>query len=592
MTIFIAITLAALLAKIICMIHNKIPTDIIGMFIVAIMLVSTTLNVEEALSCFSSGSVVLVGVIFILSAGLIHTGVPQWIVNHFLSKAKGLSDIMLRLLLPAAFLSAFINNLAVVQLFIAPIKMWARKRHIAPSRLLLPLSYATTLGGLCTIIGNASNIVVADFYINSSGPQVPLNIFTPLLPGLFCMAIGIISIILLQRLLPVRKSPEESFESSAEYTVELLVPTDCPHIGQTVSEAKLYSVPGGHLIEIVRFDREVISPVPADEFIIGGDRLVYSGRIDSILELRKPHGLANATHHVFNVNEISKNRKLQTASIDANSPLIGTSISETEFENDNNVVLVAIAREGERIREIPRETVLRAGDTLLFEGSKLNPKHFYNNLNFFDSVSLPQTNYKTIISSLIMILMVVLSAFKIMPLLNSCFLAAVLMCVTRCFSLQQLQRSIQWNVLMVFAGSVCLGRAIDVTGIADYLADGVMSICSTNDSPNAMLSLILICFTATLITEFVASTTAAAVLTPIAMDVAATLHANPLTFLVGLMLAVSCSFATPIGSDSNTMVYGPGGYKFGDYFKIGLCMNIIMLCANIFITNIVFPLYP
>lgn len=587
MTIFIAITLAVLLAKIICMIYNKIPTDVIGMFIIAIMLVSTTLNAEEALSCFSSGSVVLVGVIFVLSAGLIHTGVPQWVVNHFLGKAKGIYDVMLRMLLPAALLSAFINNLAVVQLFISPIKMWARKRHISPSRLLIPLSYASTLGGLCTIIGNASNIVVADFYINSAKPQVPLNIFTPLLPGLFCTVVGITAIILLHRLIPIRRSPEESFESSAEYTVELLVPTDCPHIGQTVSEARLHTVPGGHLIEIVRFDREVISPVPTDEFIIGGDRLVYSGRIDSILELRKPHGLANATHHVFNVNEMGKNRKLQTASIDANSPLIGNSIAETDFEDDNNVVLVAVAREGERITEIPRETTLRAGDTLLFEGSKLNPKHFYNNLNFFDTVSLPQTSYKTLISSLIMVGMVVLAAFKIIPLLNSCFLAAVLMCITRCFSIQQLQRSIQWKVLMVFAGSVCLGRAIDVTGIAGYMADGVMSLCSTN----ALLSLILICLAATFITEFVASTTAAAVLTPIAMEVAATLHANPLTFLVSLMLAVSCSFATPIGSESNTMVYGPGGYKFGDYFKIGFCMNIIMLCANIFITNIVFPLY-
>ena len=276
------------------------------------------------------------------------------------------------------------------------------------------------------------------------------------------------------------------------------------------------------------------------------------------------------------------------ASLDANSPLVGNTMADSDFEDENDVVLVAVAREGERLTEIPREVELRPGDTLLFEGSKLRPEYFTDNLNFFDSVPLPQNNQRTLISSLIMLGMVLLAACNILPLLQSCFLAALLMFVTRCFSIEQLQRSINWKLLMVFAGAVCLGRAIDATGIAQFMAESVLNICGTN----AQLSLFVICLTATLITEFISNNTAAAVFAPIALSVANSLGANPMTFVIALMLSVSCSFATPIASETNTIIYGPGGYKFTDYIRIGIIMNIVMLISILFIVNIVFPIYP
>ena len=575
-----------ILGKILCMVYNKMPTDVLGLLIITILLVTTTLSEEEAISCFSSTSVVLVGVLSVVMAGLIHSGVLTWIVRHVLGEPKTHSKTLLRLFFPVVVLSAFINNLAVVQLFISVVKMWGKKLSIAPSRLLIPLSYASTLGGLCTLIGNTPNLMVAEFYMKQTGEQ--MSIFAPLIPGLFCTITGLITIIVFHKFIPLRKSPEESFESSADYTVELLVPTDCPHVGDTVEEANLYQVSGGQLIEIVRFDREIISPVPKDEFILGGDRLVYSGQINSILELRESHGLVNATHHVFNVKDVAKNRKLQMASLDANSPLVGNTMANSDFEDENDVVLVAVAREGERLTEIPREVELRPGDTLLFEGSKLRPEYFTDNLNFFDSVPLPQNNQRTLISSLIMLGMVLLAACNILPLLQSCFLAALLMFVTRCFSIEQLQRSINWKLLMVFAGAVCLGRAIDATGIAQFMAESVLNICGTN----AQLSLFVICLTATLITEFISNNTAAAVFAPIALSVANSLGANPMTFVIALMLSVSCSFATPIASETNTIIYGPGGYKFTDYIRIGIIMNIVMLISILFIVNIVFPIYP
>lgn len=582
MTIFAAITIALIVGKILCMVYNKMPTDVLALFIIAITLITTTLSTEDALACFSSPSVILVGVLSVLVTGLVHSGVLHWIVQHLLGTPSSEKKALLRLMVPASAMSAFVSNMAVVQLLISVVNMWGKQLKIAPSRLLIPLSYASTLGGLCTLIGNAPNLVIADFYAKSTGS--PMDILAPLVPGLVCMAVGIVSILLLHRLIPVRRSPKENFESSAEYTVELMVPTDCPHVGDTVEEAKLFQVNGGQLIEIVRFDREVISPVPRDEFILGGDRMVFSGQISSILELRDTHGLVNATHHVFSVNEINRNRKLQMASVDANSPLIGKRMIDTNFEDENGIVLVAAAREGERITGSPREITLRPGDTLLLEGNKLRPDHFEGNLNFFDHVPLPQNTKKTLLSSFIMLGMILLSAFGIMPLLNACFLAAVMMGITHCFSVEQLQRSINWKVLMVFAGSVCLGRAIDVTGIAKYLANGLLSISGTN----TLLTLIIIAVTATIVTEFISNTTAAAVFSPIAIHAAQTLGADPMAFVISLMLAVSCSFATPIGSETNTLVYGPGGYKFFDYIRIGLCMNVILLATNIIVVSLLY----
>lgn len=584
MSIFVIITLALILTKILCMVYNRLPSDVLALLIISVLLVTTTLSRDEALSCFSSTSVVLVGVLSVLAGGLIHSGVPHWIAKNLLRTPKNYTQALGRLYLPAAALSMLISNLAVVSLFVSVVKVWAKKMNITPSRLLLPLSYASTLGGLCTLIGNSPNLILAEFYTNETGRS--LSLFAPFWPGLVCSMVGLISVLLLQRLIPIRKAPEEAFESSNDYTLELLVPTDCPNIGETVEEAQLYKVNGGQLIEIVRFDREVISPVPRDEFILGGDRLVYSGQINSILELRATHGLVNATHHVFSVNEVNRNRKLQMAIVDAGSPLVGRAMVDLNFEDKNNVVLVAVSRAGERLTGIPREIELRAGDTILLEGSKLSPEHFAGNLNFFDSVALPQSGMQTLVSSLIMLGMIVLSALDIMPMLESCFLAALVMGLTRCLSIEQLQRSINWKMLMIFAGSVCLGKAIDTTGIAAHVGQLVQGVCDSN----ALLALIIISLSATFITEFISNTTAAAVFAPVALHVASDLGANPMTFIISLMLAVSCSFATPIGSDTNTLIYGYGGFRFHDFLRLGICMNIILFITNILTVTTLFPL--
>ena len=582
------ITIVTVLTMFTVLLFTKLRADLVFLGAIAILFVTGVLDAKEAFSGFSSTSVVIIGVLFVVVAGLTHTGVLQWIVKHLLGQPKSYSKAVIRLMLPVAALSSFLSNTTVVALFVGIVKMWSKKLNISPSKLLIPLSYASGMGGVCTLIGTPPNLIISGLYADHTGTA--MNVLTTTIPGLFCLCIGVLSIIAMRKLLPDRQAPETAFESTSDYTVELLVPSDNSHIGETIAEAGLTNVNGGSLIEIFHFD-EIITPVPDDEIIMGGDRLIFAGQIDEILELKKTHGLVNADHHIFTMDEVSKDRQLQTAYVTFGSSLINTTIGDSTFEHDNNMILVAVARRGKRINESPRKVVLQAGDTLLFECPphvNIHTERHASQLQFFDNAQVPNIGKKTLVSTTIMILMVVLSALNIIPLLQCAFLAAIAMLLFRCCNVDQAMKAINWEILMVFAGSVVLGIAIQKTGIAERLAFGILDVCGTNP----IVVMAAICFVGTFITEFISNTAAGAMFFPIMYEAAEKLGYEPYPFLIALMVSVSSSFATPIGSPTHMLVYGPGGYRFSDFMRIGLLMNLIILAANIFIVNIIYPLTP
>ena len=582
------ITIVTVLAMFTVLLFTKLRADLVFLGAIAILFVTGVLNAKEAFSGFSSTSVVIIGVLFVVVAGLTHTGVLQWIVKHLLGQPKSYSKAVIRLMLPVAGLSSFLSNTTVVALFVGIVKMWSKKLNISPSKLLIPLSYASGMGGVCTLIGTPPNLIISGLYAENTG--VAMNVLATTIPGLFCLCIGVLSIIAMRKLLPDRKAPEAAFESTSDYTVELLVPSDNPHIGETIAEAGLIDVHGGSLIEIIHYD-DVTSPVPDDEIIMGGDRLIFAGQVDDILDLRKSHGLVNADHHVFTMSEVDKNRQLRTAYVTFGSSLINTTIGDSSFEKENNMTLVAVARRGKRIEESPRSVVLQAGDTLLLEcppNVNIHTDSLSSLLQFFDSAQVPNIGKKTLVSTTIMIAMVVLSALDVIPLLQCAFLAAMAMLLFRCCNVDQAMKAINWEILMVFAGSVVLGVAIQKTGIAERLAFGILDVCGTNP----IVVMTAICFVGTFITEFISNTAAGAMFFPIMYQAAEKLGYEPYPFLIALMVSVSSSFATPIGSPTHMLVYGPGGYRFSDFMRIGLLMNLIILAANVFIVNIIYPLTP
>ena len=582
------ITIVTVLAMFTVLIFTKIRADVVFLAAIGILLVAGVVDEKEAFSGFSSSSTVIVGVLFIVLAGLMHTGVLNWIVKHLLGQPKKYSGAIVRMMFPVAALSSFLSNTTVVALFVGIVKMWSKKLGISPSKLLIPLSYASGMGGVCTLIGTPPNLIISGLYTDQTGPT--MNILSITIPGIFCLIVGIISVIAMRKLLPDRKAPESAFEDASEYTVEFLVPSGSKYIGQSISAAGLDSVKGGSLIEIIRFDNVVVSPVLPDEPIMGGDRLVFSGQIDELLDLKKSHNLSSVDNSVFST-KAGRHRQLKTAYITFGSSLINTTISESNFEKNNNVTLVAVSRRGVRIDRSPREVVLQAGDTLLLECSpkmKVGESRIFSQVHFFDSEQVANIGGKTLLSSLIMIAMVALSAANVLSMMNCAILAAFAMLIFKCCNVDQAMKAVNWDILMVFAGSVVLGLALQKTGIAEKMAYGILNICGS--SP--LLVMTAVCLVATFVTEFISNTAAGAIFAPIMYQAAAKLGYDPFPFLIALMISVSSSFATPIGSPTHMLVYGPGGYRFSDFFKIGFFMNIIILAANIFIVHLVYPFTP
>ncbi len=582
------ITIATVLGMFSILLFTKWRTDLVFLGAIGVLFVTGVLDAKEAFSGFSGTSVITVGVLFVVVAGLTHTGVLQWIVKHLLGTPDSYSKAVTRLMLPVAVLSSFLSNTTVVTLFVGIVKMWAKKLGVSPSKLLIPLSYASGMGGVCTLIGTPPNLIISGLYEEQTG--VAMNILATTIPGLFCLAVGILSVIALRRLLPDRKPSESAFEQTGEFTVELRVPADNPYIGKTLGEVGLLNVRGGSLIEMFHYDNIPVF-VTADEPIMGGDRLIYAGQTDELIDIAEKYQLVSSDHNIFKMSELDKNRELCTAYVCFGSSLIGKTIGGSTFEKDNNLTLAAVARRGQRINQAPREVVLEAGDTLLL----ICPKHFNTNsnsmrdtLHFFDSSDVPNIGTGTIVSTAIMIAMIVLSALGIIPLLQCAFLAAAAMLIFRCCNMEQAMRAINWEILMVFAGSAVLGLAIQKTGIAEWLATGILDICGTNP----LIVMTAICLVGTFITEFISNTAAGAMFFPIMYDAAEKLGYDPFPFLVALMISVSSSFATPIGSPTHMLVYGPGGYRFSDFMRIGLLMNLIILAANILIVNLIYPLTP
>ena len=583
------ITVATILSIFLVMARTRIPAEVAFLGALTVLLVTGVVTEEEGMAGFGSEPVVVHAAFFVIIAGLMQSGVLYWLTKNVLGDPRNYHRAIVKLMVPTSILAALLNSVNVVALFIDAVKIWARKLDIAPSKLLLPLSYAATLGGMCTLLGNSSNLIVAGLYMHQSGQT--LNLFEPLVPGLVLTVVGVLLVVLFQRFIPPRESAEQSFETTSDYTVELLVPTDNPAVGETVEEAGLMQVKGGSLVEIVRFDKEIIMPVKKDEWILGGDRLIYAGQINEILELKRTHGLAAADHHVWSINDIDSKRKMRTAYVTFGSELIGMSMTNCDFEQKNDVALVAVAREGKRVEGQPREIKLQAGDSLLLEcPQKADEKLEQANrrsLTFFDSHFVPQLGKRTIYSAVILIMMFLISTFHLLPLMAITMLAAGAMLMMKCCRMDRVVKYIEWELLLILGATVVFSVAITKTGIAGVTAHGVLDLCGSN--PYVVMA--VMCLMASIVSEFVSDVGSAAVFFPIMYQQAVLMGCNPMPFVMSLMLSVTISFASPIGSSTHMLIYGPGSFRFMDFARLGVVMHLVLLAVMLVIVNLIYPLY-
>ena len=332
-------------------------------------------------------------------------------------------------------------------------------------------------------------------------------------------------------------------------------------------------------------------PVPDDEFILGGDRLIYAGQINEILDLKSTHGFVAADHHVYNISEIDTDRKLRTAYVTFGSDLIGTSMTDNGFERANDMVLVAVARQGKRVDGQPREIRLQAGDSLLLECPPKSDDQLERinrrNLQFFDSQFVPQIGKRTITAAVILVLMFFISSFHMLPLMATTMLAAGAMLVTKCCRMDRVIKYIEWELLLVLGATVVFSIAITKTGIAQVVANSVLDFCVSN--PYVVMA--VMCLLASIVSEFVSDVGSSAVFFPIVWQQAEALGCNPMPFVIALMLSVTTSFSSPIGSSTHMLIFGPGSFRFTDFARLGIVMHIVLLIVVLLTVNIIYPIY-
>jgi di/tricarboxylate transporter len=571
------------------LVSTSLSIDIIFLSGLTVLIVTNIVTPTEALVGFSNQGMLTVGALYIVATGLKETGGIHLIVDKIIGRSRTIRRAQMRIMGPVMVVSAFLNNTPVVASFIPALEDWARKNRIPASKILIPLSFAAILGGTCTLIGTSTNLIVNGLLI-AEGSTETLGIFEPAWVGLPCAIAGFIYLALFGRtLLPIRGSGYDKFKNPREYTIEMNVDAGSTLAGDTIEEAGLRHLPELFLVEIYRND-QIIAAVDPEERLQEHDRLIFTGIVSSIIDLQQIKGISPATDQVFKLDSKRRERLLVEAVISPTHPCNGQTIKGVGFRNRYDAVVLAVARNGERIKEKIGDIQLRPGDTLLLEAHQNFVERYKNSNEYYLISSItdprPQNVEKSAIAWSILLGMIGLVAVGVLSMFQASFLAAGSMVLTRCCEPSVAKESIDWSVLLVIAASLGLGNAMKVTGAANELAMYILQFADT--SPYLALGLT---YLATwMLTEMITNNAAAVLIFPIAISIAASFGVNFMPFVIVIIMAASASFSTPVGYQTNLMVYGPGGYKFTDFTRIGLPLNLIVAAITLTLVPRIWPL--
>lgn len=556
---------------------NRFPTDAILVGAMALLIVTGVLSPQQALAGFGNSGVITIAVLFVVAAGLKETGAVDWIVQRVLGMPSNERIAQLRMMVPTALLSAFMNNTTVVAMLIPAVQEWCRRLQMSPSRLLLPLSYVAILGGTMTLIGTSTNLVVNGL-LQQNGEGLGIFDITPL--GILVLLAGGSVLYLAGRWMPDRQGARGQLSKVREYGVECVVETKGPVVGKRIAEAGLRRLSHGYLAELER-DGELFTAVSPDTVLKANDRLFFVGSPECAQELRARNGLKPANGDVDTLPMAHIHRSLTEVVLSPEFPGIGQTVKEARFRTRYHAAILSISRHGQPMQGKLGDVKLQTGDTLLVEGGRSFAEVHRNSRDFLLVSGLTDSNppdhRKAPLSLALLLGLVVSSAMGWLSILQAGFLVAGLMIMTRCLTSTQARKSVDFSVLIVIASSFSLGEALDVTGAAKGIADGLLSLGL--DSP--WLTLVAIYLLTTVFTELITNNAAAVLMFPIAQAVSTSLDVSVLPFAIAVMFAASASFLTPLGYQTNLMVQGPGGYRFTDYLRWGLPLSMVVAAVTL-----------
>ncbi len=584
MTIQMVFVLIMIIAMFGGLVFELARPDMVVFSVLVIFLITGILTPEEAVSGFSNQGMLTIAFLFIVAGAVQKSGLIDLAIKSWLSRSQTQTSTMLRFFLPIALLSAFLNNTPIVVTFTPIIKKWCEDRGLAPSKFLIPLSYVTILGGTLTLIGTSTNLVIQGLLLQNGIKG--FSLFTITLVGIPVALIGLLYIFTVGiRLLPEHKGFREQVqENTKEFIAEMKVSPTFPYLNKTVEQAGLRDLKGLYLIEIIR-GPEHITPVKSTTTIMDDDRLIFTGLISTIVDLQKIPGLSLETGTHLELEDLKNDTvNLVEAVVSHQSSLLSKTIKQSKFRSRYDAGVIAVHRNNERLNNKVGDIKLRPGDTLLLiAGSDFIEK--YNQSNDFYVVSnlekpdnLKQSRIKGILSLVIFACLIALVTAGVLSMFKAMAMAVLLNVFFKIVSVAEAKSSIQFDVLLLIASSFGIGNAMTQTGLSKLFAGGLMHV---GESFGLFSILIILFLMTSLFTELITNSAAAVLMLPIALDMANLLHLPVMGFAVLIAIAASASFITPIGYQTNLIVYGPGGYKFWDYVKIGLPLTFLVMITSV-----------
>ncbi|QDU78913.1 Citrate transporter [Polystyrenella longa] len=591
------ITLSVLAIVLLSLIFMKAGPDLILIGGLTLLVITGVVPAEKAIEGFASKGLLTVAFLYVVAEGMRQTGAMNFLGQRWLGTPKGIVRAQAKIALPAAIGSAFINNTPIVAMVMPLMTEWSRKIGISVSHLLLPLSYATILGGMCTLIGTSTTVVLNGTLRDYEGLS-EMGMYDISIIGIPIMVIGLAYLLLVsKRLIPERKSAHQEMSNAREYSVEMLLEPTSPLVGQTIEQAGLRSLPGMYLIEIER-QEDVIPAVSPQERLMGNDRLIFVGVVDSVIDLQKFPGLKTAADQQFRLEKRHNDRVLIEAVVANSFPFKNRTIRDCRFRSYYNAAVIAVTRDGQRVDKKIGDITLESGDTLLLEArpsfleAQRNSRDFYL-VSEVQNSRAPR-HERAWAARIILIGMIILVSFQFfgIDMLKGSMLAACVMIATRCCRASEAKASIDLSVLLTIAAGIGLGEAMIYTETHNYLAGKFVSgIDYMGDDlrNNPRLALAIMCGLTMLFNNIITAKAAGLLCLPISVAVARELGVDPWPFAIAVIIGAASSFATPHGYQTNQMIYGPGGYKLRDYMVIGIPLSLIVCLITTIITPLWWP---
>jgi di/tricarboxylate transporter len=581
MTLEILLVLGLLLAAIILFATERIPVDLTAMILMATMLLSGLIDAEDAIGGFSNPATVTVGAMFVISAGLFKTGAVN-LISEVLTRIGRISFwlVLVMLMLIIGFLSAVINNTAAVAIFLPVVLGIARETGVSAARLLMPLSFASMFGGVCTLLGTSTNILVSS--IAERHGLAPFGMFEMSSLGLIFFGAGTLYMVLIGvRLIPERGGAERSTVfGSGDYQIEIVLEPEARSVGKILAQSPLLQDLVIRGVEVFR-KGELLKEAKDQLVLEAGDELKVRCDLENFRKLRARRGIA--LRHGKGAAP-GEEAVLVEAVVAPRSTLNGRSLKQARFESRYGLTALAVRHRGQVMREDLESMQLRAGDVLLFEVDREHLDEIREDRTFVlvSQVKFPIFRKSRMLTAIAIVTAVVLAASSgVIPIVAGAIVGCILMVLTRCITLEEAYAAINWQVIFLLAGVLTLGTALEKTGAAQLLGHYLVETLGSW-GPVALVSGLYLA--TSLLTEMMSNNATAALLAPVAIAAAASLDIDSRPLLMAITFAASASFMTPVGYQTNTLIYGPGQFRYADFLRVGTPLNILFwILATIFI---------